>query len=129
MMRPWLLLFIIEITIILSSCHESTNPVDQVQQIESVSPEVEGPYQFKTTEHQLFYANSSAKKFQLIDISELNCPYLANQMPLSGYPQAFYHRGSQYLLVQHHPWLLEGNRLTVLSQEPAGNWTTQQDFT
>lgn len=127
-MIPLLPVLIIGIAVFLSSCREETNSLEYTQVREPVSFEVEGPYQLKSLGNQFLYANTSAQGFQLIDISEFNHPHLTHQALLRGYPKEFYIRGAQYLLLQHHSWSMEGNRLTLFYQEPKGHLTFLRDF-
>jgi len=89
---------------------------------------VETPGPLKIVGNKLLYANETAQHFQIIDVTELNNPRLVAQMALLGYHYKFYVRGKQYVLLQHDSGLAEGNRLTVIQQQPDGHLITRQDF-
>lgn len=111
----------------LLSCNESSNPLNNTPDWPDDSL-VETPGPLKIVGNKLLYANETAQRFQIIDVAELNNPRLAAQIALLGYPHEFYVRGKQYVLLQHHSWLAEGNRLTVIQQQPNGRLITRQDF-
>lgn len=120
---------IMEIIVLFSllSCNESSNPLNNTPDLLDDSL-VETPGPLKIVGNKLLYANETAQRFQIIDVAELNNPRLVAQITLLGYPHEFYVRGKQYVLLQHHDWLAEGNRLTVIQQQPDGRLITRQDF-
>jgi len=120
---------IMEIIVLFSllSCNESSNPLNNTLDLLDDSL-VETPGPLKIVGNKLLYANETTQRFQIIDVAELNNPRLADQIALLGYPHEFYVRGKQYVLLQYHSGLAEGNRLTVIQQQPDGHLITRQDF-
>lgn len=120
---------IMEIIVLFSllSCNESSNPLNNTPDLLDDSL-VETPGPLKIVGNKLLYANETAQRFQIIDGAELNNPRLVAQITLLGYPYEFYVRGKQYVLLQYDSRLAEGNRLTVIQQQPDGRLITRQDF-
>ncbi len=95
---------------------------------EGGAPETEKPDIFKLLDHQLLYANRQAKRFQVIDITDLSHPRLAGWTALAGSPRELYVLGDYYVLLQTNYVGKEGTHLTVLRQNDEGNLTTVQEM-
>ncbi len=85
--------------------------------------ETEKPDIFKLFGDKLLYANGQAKRFQVIDISDLSKPRLEGWTALFGNPQELYVLGDYYILLQSN---LRETHLTVLRQ---GTLTLVQELT
>lgn len=90
--------------------------------------ETEKPDIFKLVDHQLLYANGQAKRFQVIDITDLSNPQITGWTALAGSPRELYVLGDYYVLLQTHYGTENGTHLTVLRQNDDGTLKTLQDM-
>ncbi|GAB6040950.1 beta-propeller domain-containing protein [Endothiovibrio diazotrophicus] len=75
----------------------------------------EKPDLFRLEGSRLLYANGSAERFQVIDLSDPAAPRLAAQLTLQGTPREIYALDGYYLLMQGNQWGSdEGTRITTL---------------
>jgi hypothetical protein len=63
-------------------------------------PETEKPDIFKLADHQVLYANSSAKRFQVIDVADPKNPQIVDEINLAGNPQEVYILNEYNVLLQ-----------------------------
>jgi hypothetical protein len=90
--------------------------------------ETEKPDLFRLVGNQLFYANGQAKRFQVIDVSDLSNPRLSGWTELFGSPRELYVLNDYYILLQTNYTEEKGTHLTVLRQADEGTLTTVQDM-
>lgn len=79
----------------------------------------EKPDIFKLVDKQLLYANGSAQRFQVIDLSDLMHPKLAGWMALTGSPREVYSLGQTMVLLQTNYDEKQGaqTKLTAVQQK------------
>jgi hypothetical protein len=90
--------------------------------------ETEKPDIFKLVDHQLLYANGQAKRFQVIDITDLSNPKITGWTALAGSPRELYVLGDYYVLLQTNYGAENGTHLTVLRQNDDGSLKVLQDM-
>ena len=81
------------------------------------SAETEKPDIFKLIGDKVLYANESAQRFQVIDISNLSTPRLIDWLALSGNPQEIYVLHPYYVLLQTNDMDEDSTQLTVLQNQ------------
>jgi hypothetical protein len=95
----------------------------------SSAPDTEKPDIFRLVGDKLLYANGQAKRFQVIDMTDISNPVLKSWVPLSGYPRELYVLGEHYVLLQTDYVGEEGTHLTVLREDEAGQLITVDEKT
>jgi hypothetical protein len=91
--------------------------------------ETEKPDIFQLVGDKILYANSSAKRFQVIDITDRSQPHLASWTGLTGYPQELYVLSGYYLLLQTDYGNETGALLTVLQESEEGALSVSEEKT
>lgn len=91
--------------------------------------ETEKPDIFQLVGDKILYANSSAKRFQVIDVTDRSQPELASWTGLTGYPQELYVLGGYYLLLQTDYGNETGALLTVLQEGEKGALSVSEEKT
>ncbi|MFK5969003.1 MAG: beta-propeller domain-containing protein [Candidatus Marithrix sp.] len=98
---------------------------------ESVAPESDGtsttqiekPDIFRLVGDKLLYANEAAKRFQVIDVSDVSNPSLIGSIALSGNPKELYVIDDYYILLQidYNSNYNEATTKLIVLQQGAGN--------
>lgn len=83
--------------------------------------ETEKPDIFRLVGDKILYANSSAERFQVIDIANPEQPVLVDSVSLTGHPSELYVLGEWYVLLQNDYAHINGTtHLTVIGQNAQG---------
>ncbi|OUD12037.1 beta-propeller domain-containing protein [Thioflexithrix psekupsensis] len=97
---------------------------------EGSQAETEKPDIFRLVGQRLYYANSQAQKFQIIDVSDPRAPRLHSETRLQGMPQELYVLADRVILLQNdYRDNRNGTRLVVLQPNANGTMQTLQEMT